>query len=132
MDRTGEMTSPARTHAAAVTPRAFTTAEYHRMADAGIFTEDDRVELINGVIIQMTPIGSPHAGCVDRIANLFARRLQARAIVRVQNPVVLGRYDEPQPDVSLLRPRPDFLRKEASDAGGYLPYRGGVRHIDRL
>src|SRR5437867_12215489 len=105
------MTSPARTNAAAVRPRAFTTEEYHRMGDAGIFTEDDRVELINGVIIQMTPIGSPHAGCVDRLNALFGALLRDRAIVRVQNPIVLGTYDEPQPDVTLLKPRPDFYTK---------------------
>jgi Uma2 family endonuclease len=88
--------------------RAFTVGEYHRMADAGILTEDDRVELIDGEIVRMSPIKSRHASCVDRLTALFTRRLRDRAIVRVQNPIVLGRLSEPQPDVVILRPRVDY------------------------
>lgn len=103
------MTVPARKAAfSAGAPRAFTTEDYHRMADAGIFRPEDRVELINGVIVEMSPIGKPHAGGVDRLNDLFTRRFRRRAIVRVQNPIVLGDYDEPQPDVTLLRPRSDY------------------------
>lgn len=99
-----------RTHAVAVRipRRRFTIDEYHRMGEAGVLAEDDRVELLDGEIVQMSPIGSPHAGCVDRLNALFARRLRGRAIVRVQNPIVLDRYSEPQPDLTLLAPRPDF------------------------
>ena len=86
----------------------FTAAEYYRMADAGILTPDDRVELIEGEIIEMSPIGKRHASCVDRIVNIVLGRLSGRAIVRVQNPVRLSDFSEPQPDVSLLRPREDF------------------------
>jgi hypothetical protein len=88
--------------------RRFTIDEYHRMGEAGVLSEDDRVELLDGEIVQMSPIGSPHAGCVDRLNALFTRRFGDRAIVRVQNPIILDRRSEPQPDVALLAPRPDF------------------------
>ena len=86
----------------------FTAAEYHLMAQAGILSEDDRVELIRGEVVEMTPIGRWHAGCVDRLTRLFASRLGERAIVRVQGPVPLAPDSEPQPDVALLRPCLDF------------------------
>ena len=85
----------------------FTVDEYHRMGEAGIFTEDDRVELIDGEVVQMTPIGSPHAGCVNRLARLFFEAVGRRAVVATQNPVALGPHSEPQPDLALLRPRAD-------------------------
>ncbi len=88
--------------------RRFTVDEYHRMAEAGILSEDDRVELIDGEIVEMVPIGSRHAACVDRLNGIFSELLERRAIVRVQNPIRLGRHSEPQPDVALLRPRADF------------------------
>lgn len=88
--------------------RMFTTAEYHRMGEAGILTEDDRVELIEGEIIRMTPIGPLHTSTVDRLTSLFVSRVGSRAIVRVQGPIVLDRYSEPQPDLTLLKPRADF------------------------
>ena len=91
-----------------VTRRRFTTADYHRMAESGVLTEDDRVELIDGEILEMSPIGRKHAACVDRVAHLFFRRLGERTIVRVQGPVVLSEHAEPQPDIALLRPRTDF------------------------
>ena len=88
--------------------RSFTVEEYYRMAQAGILTEDDRVELIEGEIIKMTPVGSRHAACVDRLTHLFSARVLGRAIVRVQNPIRLSERSEPQPDLALLRFRPDF------------------------
>lgn len=88
--------------------RRFTVEEYHRMAEAGVFSEDDRVELIQGEIVMMTPIGSRHASCVGRLAHIFFSAVGQRAIVWVQNPVRLGLDSEPQPDLALLRPRPDF------------------------
>jgi len=93
---------------AQVARRPFTTEEYHRMAEAGILSEDDRVELIEGEIVRMSPIGTRHSACVDRLNALFARRFHRRAIVRVQNPIVLSRWTEPQPDLTILRPREDF------------------------
>ncbi len=88
----------------------FTRSEYHRMGEAGILSEDNRVELLDGEIIQMTPIGSRHAGCVGSLNRLFSRRLDQRVFVWPQNPIVLNDYSEPQPDVVLLRPRPDNYR----------------------
>src|SRR2546430_16544439 len=84
--------------------RLFTVAEYHRMAEAGILGEDERVELIEGEIVQMAPIG-PHIGCVINANRLFFTRLGARAVISPQNPVVILPRSEPQPDLALLRPR---------------------------
>ena len=78
------------------------------MGEAGIFGEDDRVELIDGEIVEMAPIGPLHAGCVNRLTRLFTSRLGERAVVTVQNPIRLGRLSEPQPDLALLRPRDDL------------------------
>ena len=88
--------------------RLFTVGNFHRMGEAGILGEDDRVELINGEILAMTPIGPKHAHCVRRLNALLTSRVGTSAIVDVQNPVVLGEHSEVQPDVVLLRPRPDF------------------------
>ena len=88
--------------------RLFSVAEYHKMAEAGILSEDDRVELLEGEIVAMSPIGSRHAACVDRLTQYLVGEAGSRAIVRVQNPVRLGEHSEPQPDLALLKPRPDF------------------------
>jgi Uma2 family endonuclease len=90
-----------------VSRRRFTVAEYHRMAEAGILTEDDRVELIEGEILQMTPIGRRHAACVAALTNLLVTAVAARAVLWPQNPITLPRDTEPQPDIVLLRPRAD-------------------------
>jgi Uma2 family endonuclease len=90
-----------------VGPRRFTSAEYHTMIAAGILQEDERVELVAGEIVQMTPIGSGHAGCVKRLNRLLTRGLDDRAVVSVQDPIALGPASEPQPDLALLRPRAD-------------------------
>jgi Uma2 family endonuclease len=84
--------------------RRFTVEEYHRMGEAGILTDADRVELIDGEIVQMTAIGAAHARCVMFLNEVFVRRLAGRAVVSPQNSLRLGRYLEPQPDLILLRP----------------------------
>ncbi|MDT4898413.1 MAG: hypothetical protein QOH25_3490 [Acidobacteriota bacterium] len=94
-----------------IAKRCFTVAQYNRMGEAGILTEDDRVELIEGEIIEMSPIGERHAACVDVLAELFSEQLQRKVIIRVQNPIQLGNYSEPQPDVALLKRRDDFYRR---------------------
>jgi Uma2 family endonuclease len=95
--------------AEAVTRRRFTIEEYHRMGEAGILRDDERLELIAGHIVVREPIGSRHAGTVERVNRLWTLRLADRAIVRVQNPVVLPHEaSELQPDVMLLAPRGDF------------------------
>ncbi len=88
--------------------RLFTVEEYHQMTRAGILTEDDRVELIEGEVVEMAPSGSRHAACINRLTQLFSEQLTRRAILSIQNPVQLGEHSEPQPDVTLLRPRQDF------------------------
>ncbi|WP_448575346.1 Uma2 family endonuclease [Thermomicrobium sp.] len=86
----------------------FIVDDYHRMAEAGILGEDDRVELIEGEIVEMGPIGRRHRACLDKMVALFANRLAGRAIVRIQGPVRLSHFSEPQPDLVLLRPRADY------------------------
>jgi len=93
-------------------PHRFTVEQYHRMGEAGVFDEDDRVELLRGEIVRMTPIGSKHAGHVDRLNSLLHEQIGRKATLRVQNPVRLGEYSEPEPDVALLRPRDDFYVSE--------------------
>ncbi len=88
--------------------RRFTLAEYHRMGEVGILSEDDRVELIEGEIVEMTPINSHHAGFINRLVGIFAKNAINQAIVSVQNPVHLSEDSEPQPDLALLKPRADF------------------------
>jgi Uma2 family endonuclease len=95
--------------------RRFTVDEYYRMGEAGIVGEDDRVELLDGQIYVMSPIGSEHASCVDRLTRLFVRRAGDDAIVRIQNPIRLDEASEPEPDLALLHPRDDAY---ASDHPG--------------
>lgn len=78
------------------------------MAEAGILTEDDRTELLEGEIVKMSPIGSSRAACVDRLARLFYEFAGRDYIVRVQSPVRLDEHSEPEPDLALLEPRGDF------------------------
>jgi Uma2 family endonuclease len=80
------------------------------MGEAGVFREDDRVELIDGQVVELSPIGPRHAACVDVLTGLLARLVGDRAIVRVQNPLRLGPFSEPQPDVAWVAPRLDAYR----------------------
>lgn len=88
--------------------RLWTPDEYHRMAEVGILHEDDRVELIDGEITTMSPIGGRHAACVDRLNMLLVRRIGDTTIVRIQGPIRLNDYSEPQPDIAVLRLRADY------------------------
>ena len=108
-----EMVPRTRTDAVAVRipQRRFTTEEYHRMGEAGVLSANDRVELLDGEIVRMSPIGTPHASTVARLNALFSRRLGGRATIWVQNPIVLDRYSEPQPDLCVLAPRSDFYAR---------------------
>ena len=100
--------------------RLFTVDEYHRMAEAGILGEKERVELIEGEIVQMAPIGSRHIGCVINVNRLFVARLGDRAVVSPQNPVVIPPRSEPQPDLVLLRPRAVSYSRERPNVGDVL------------
>lgn len=89
-----------------------TVDDYHRMAEVGLLAPDARVELIEGEIIDMAPIGMDHNSVVDQLNRLLVRAVGDDAIVRVQGSVRLSRISEPQPDVVLLKPRADFYRNE--------------------
>jgi Uma2 family endonuclease len=88
--------------------RRFTADAYQRMGQAGILRRKDHVELIDGEIIAMTPIGPRHGASVDRATRAFITKAGDLAIVRVQGSVRLDHYSEPEPDLVLLRPRSDF------------------------
>ena len=88
--------------------RLFTVEEYERMIEAGILTENDRVELVEGEIVEMAAKGSRHSSCVKRITDLFYRDARQSAVVSIQDPVRVGGRSELEPDVALLRPRDDL------------------------
>ena len=93
--------------------RLFTVAEYLAMGEASILHEDEHVELLAGEIIQMAAIGNRHLFCTDALNMLMAPALVGRAIVRVQGSIQLDEYGMPQPDIVLLRPRPDYYAETA-------------------
>ena len=116
-----------RERAAGVPRRRFTVDEFARMGEAGIFTEDDRVELIDGEILEMTPVGPPHAWIVNRLTELLMTQLGSSAYVSIRNPIRIGRDTEPQPDLVVARrsgacarrhpePRDVLLVVEAADS----------------
>jgi Uma2 family endonuclease len=89
----------------------FTVADLERMVRAGILQEDERVELLDGQIVEMSPINPPHASCVNRLTRLLAPLLASRqATVTIQNHLVLGPHQAPQPDVAVVRYRADGYR----------------------
>ena len=92
----------------AVAPRRFTTEEYHRLAEVGVLHEDDRVELLNGIIVTRLPIGPFHGGSTKRLVRIFERISRDRWITSAQDPIRLDEFSEPEPDIALLRPRGDF------------------------
>jgi Uma2 family endonuclease len=105
----------------APTRRRLDTDVYYKMAEAGILTDPRHVELIDGEIIDMAAIGSPHAAVTNRLGRLFARALRDEAaLVNVQSPLRLDRYNEPQPDVMLLRSRDDDYRGSHPSAADVL------------
>ena len=91
-----------------VTRRRFTADEYQEMGRAGILREGDRVELIDGEVLAMSPIGAPHIGTLNRITKLFFQRAGDTATVQVGGAIRLDSYSEPQPDLVLLKARTDF------------------------
>jgi len=88
--------------------RPFTVDEYDRMIEVGILGKEDHVELIEGEIIEMSPIGDRHQACVDRATALLVLAFAGKANVRPQGPIRLGDYTKPQPDLILLEPRKDY------------------------
>ena len=88
----------------------FTVSEYERMSETGMFPPEARVELIEGEIIEMSPIGSRHAACVRLLSRALNHQVGENSIVSIQNPIRLSDFSEPQPDVALLKFRQDFYR----------------------
>jgi Uma2 family endonuclease len=88
--------------------RKFDVDEYHRLGEAGILNEDDRVELIEGELVEMAPIGGEHATIVSRLNMIFARQCDSSQWIHVQNPLRLDRTSEPQPDIVLAKLIPGF------------------------
>jgi len=87
--------------------RQFTVDDYRRMREAQILTEDDRVELLDGEILLMSPVGPFHVGLVIKLTQLPSALLGTTGLLSVQNPIELNQFGEPQPDVAVLRPRDD-------------------------
>jgi Uma2 family endonuclease len=106
----------------------FSVEEYYRMAETGVLRPDARVELLDGEIIDMSPIAPFHGGVVGRLNRLFNSQSRDRWLVWPQNPLRLNDHSEPEPDVMLLKPSPDdytrrhprpedvFLLVEVSDS----------------
>jgi Uma2 family endonuclease len=93
-----------------VLKRLFTVKEYYQMAESGIIANGERVELIRGEIIKMSPIGRRHEACVDFCNYMLAHKLGAKVIIRVQNPLSLDNTSEPEPDAMILKYKDDFYR----------------------
>src|SRR5271154_3026121 len=90
---------------------AFTIDEWHHMGETGLFGEDARMELLDGEVIEMSPIGSPHGGGGNYLTRALIATAGDRAVIAVQNPVVLDDRSEPQPDLAVLAPRADGYRQ---------------------
>jgi Uma2 family endonuclease len=88
----------------------FSVLDFHQMAEAGILDEDDRVELIEGELFDMAPVGSKHASVVDLLVEILTLGAKGRALVRGQGPLQISLHNEPLPDVLLLKPRADRYR----------------------
>ena len=99
----------------------FTVTEYYRMAETGVLKPDARVELLNGEIIDMSPIGPFHGGVAGRLTRLFRKLSKDRWLVWPQNPLRLDDHSEPEPDVMLLKPSPDdYTRRHPQPADVFL------------
>jgi Uma2 family endonuclease len=117
--------------------RRLTVAEYYRMGEAGIFAPEERVELLDGQLIQMPPGGPPHAYSVDRVTSVFHKRFDDRAYIRAQNPVTLDTWSEPEPDVMLCalpegqyavaHPKPSQVLLVVEVAASSLRYDAGAK-----
>lgn len=112
----------------------FTREEYHRLAIAGILDEDDRVELLDGELIVMSPIGIRHILTVRRLIKVFSKKLGDACAVDAQNPVELSEHSEPEPDILLIRPehemnpaRPDNILLLVEVAESSLGFDRGVK-----
>jgi len=96
----------------AIQKHRVTVSEWHNMGKYNIFPPKARMELIEGEIIDMAPIGPSHAGCVRNLIELLSRQKGKAAWLDVQNPILLSNLSEPEPDLTLLRPISHFYRKK--------------------
>ena len=103
-----------------ITKKLFTADEYHRMAAAGILGPEDRVELIDGEIVEMSAVGSRHIASVIRGTALLTEAFGRSAMISPQNPVQLSDWTEPQPDLAVLKSRPDFYASQTPMASDVL------------
>lgn len=99
----------------------FTIKEYHKMAEVGILTPTDRVELINGEIIRMSPIKSPHANSISIIEELLFEQLIKKVTIRTQSPISIPDKSEPEPDIAVVKyGRKRYSKKHPSPADVFL------------
>lgn len=110
------MAEPAVDAPSSVEPYRFTVEDYHRMTETGILPPEARVELIEGQIIAMTAPAPPHAGTVNQLNQIFVTALEGRAVVQIQSGLYLDEWSEPQPDVSILKPRDDWYKQRQPTA----------------
>ena len=94
--------------APAIPRKRFTADEYEQIVAAGVIAEDDRLELLEGEIVEMSPLGPQHSACVVRLTSLLYKYESSRVMIRVQDPIRLGDYSQPQPDISVVQRRPDY------------------------
>ena len=114
----------------AVARRRFTVEEYHRMGEVGILKETDRVELIRGEIVEMSPQGFRHRAFIDNLTRLLITRLGGRAVVSIQMPIVLSDDTEPEPDVQVLRlPTVPHKHREVAAEDALLLIEAGVSSL---
>ena len=112
---TGDAT-PAPPDGAQPARRLFTVAEYLAMGEAGILHEDERIELLDGEIIHMAPIGDPHLFSTDALTMQIVPHVAGRAVVRVQGSIRLDDHSAPEPDLVVLRLRDNYYAESASPA----------------
>ncbi len=98
----------------------FSSRDYHRLGEAGILAKDERVELIHGEVLVMSPIGSPHASRVKRLIRFFARRLGDEVVIAAQDPLDLAEGSEPEPDFMLLALQEDLYEHSHPDPSDVL------------
>ena len=121
LDERGSMGRQDMAVEVAAARRRFTRQEYHRMAEVGILKPTDRVELIRGEIVEMSPIGRRHYAFVNNLSHLLTMGLTGRAIVAVQGPIVLADDTEPEPDLAVIRRRiPSYKDREAHTEDAFL------------
>ncbi len=94
-----------------ISRKTFTVSDYYKMAETGIIKPDDRVELLNGEIITMSPIKSFHAGIVNYLCRVLNEKLKGKATILPQNPIHLNNRSEPEPDISVAKFKSDDYRQ---------------------